>query len=133
MYRSISAFGHIGCKLNLRHPSPQLFETEHRHTPMIIIEITNVKELVRDRRGWFSANVGPYFTDLEARVEQEVIDEILAVFEARGVKANIASVGGVNMRSIHLAGEGRVQHTVVVEVEQAGELGEEEDGAEQGI
>jgi len=82
---------------------------------MIIIEITNVKEVVRAQRGWFSANVGPYFTDLEARVEQEVIDEILATFEARGVKANIVSASGIHMRSIHLAEEGWVQLTVAEE------------------
>ncbi len=82
---------------------------------MIIIEITNVKEVVRNQRGWISANVGPYFTDLEARVEQEVIDEILATFEARGVKANIVSASGIHLSSIHLAEEGWVQHTVVEE------------------
>ena len=95
---------------------------------MIIIEITNVKEVVRAQRGWFSANVGPYFTDLEARVEQEVIDEILVTFEARGVKANIVSASGIHMRSIHLAEEGWVQHTVVGE--QEGDLGEETGGIE---
>jgi len=79
---------------------------------MIFIEITNIKEIVREERGWISANVGPYFTDLEARVEQEVIAEILANFEARGVKTNISSASGIHMRSIDFAVKGLVQHRV---------------------
>ena len=80
---------------------------------MIFIEITNIKEIVREERGWLSATVGPYVTDLEARVEQEVIAELLANFEARGLKANISNVSGVEMGRIQLAAKDLVHHAVV--------------------
>lgn len=75
---------------------------------MIFIEITNIKEIVRRERGWISAKVGPYVTDLEARVEQEIVDEIVASFAERGVEATITSASGIDMSSIQL--EGLVQH-----------------------
>jgi hypothetical protein len=80
---------------------------------MIFIEITNTKEIVRRERGWLSAKVGPYVTDLEGRVEKEIVGEILASFEARGVKATVSSASGINMSSIQV--EGLVQHALVEE------------------
>ena len=80
---------------------------------MIFIEITNIKEIVKRERGWISANVGPYVTDLEARVEKEIVDEILASFEARGIDATITSASGINMRRIQI--EDLVHHALVGE------------------
>ncbi len=67
---------------------------------MILIEITNVKDLVKDERGWLTAHVGGYLTDLEAKVEAQVITQLQAGFAERGLETNIASVAGMKMRDV---------------------------------
>ena len=53
--------------------------------------------------------------DLEARVEKEIVAELLSNFEARGVQANISSASGIEMHSIDLIVNGMAQHRVVEE------------------
>ena len=56
---------------------------------MITIKIINIKELVEQQRGWLVAKMGSLFTDLEAKVETIIIEEIEDTFKKKGVKAII--------------------------------------------
>ncbi len=66
---------------------------------MIIIEITNINEIVRNKSNWLAGRIGPYVSDVEARVEQEIVAEIINHLQTEGVHANVISVGGVRLRS----------------------------------
>lgn len=66
---------------------------------MILIEITNIHEIVRRERGLIAAKLGPYVRDVEGEVEQSVIAELKAAFAARGIEANIVSMRGAKLRS----------------------------------
>lgn len=59
---------------------------------MITIRITNVKEIVRQRKGRFVAALGGLVADLEAVVEEEVIKQIRTALEEAGVQAIIEHV-----------------------------------------
>lgn len=65
---------------------------------MIVIEITNVQEIVRRERGLLAAKLGPFLADLEAEVERNVISELRAAFEEQGIEANVVSLRGVKLR-----------------------------------
>lgn len=65
---------------------------------MITIEITNLDELVKEHRGPLSAIIGKLVTDVEGEVEKIIINELRAEFEKRGIKANLASIGGISLR-----------------------------------
>ena len=67
---------------------------------MIVIELTNVKDLVSNERGWLTAQVGAVVTDLEAKVEAQVIEQMKKRFGERGIEANIASVAGMKMSDV---------------------------------
>jgi len=67
---------------------------------MIVIELTNVKDLVSNERGWITAQVGAVVTDLEAKVEAQVIEQLKKSFGERGMEANIASVAGMKMSDV---------------------------------
>lgn len=71
---------------------------------MILIEITNVKDLVQDERGWLTAQLGGYLTDLEAKVEAQVIAQLQERFAERGLETNIASVAGMKLRDVEANG-----------------------------
>ena len=71
---------------------------------MILIEITNVKDLVKDERGWLTAQLGSYLTDLEAKVEAQVIAQLQQGLADRGLETNIASVAGMKMRDVERRG-----------------------------
>lgn len=71
---------------------------------MILIEITNVKDLVQDERGWLTAQLGGYLTDLEAKVEAQVIAQLQEQFAERGLETNIASVAGMKLRDVEANG-----------------------------
>ncbi len=72
---------------------------------MIIIEITNINELVRSNSNWLAGRIGPYVSDVEARGEQEVMAEIISHLQAEGMHANIINVGGVHLRSVDVVGQ----------------------------
>lgn len=54
---------------------------------MITIKITNVQDVVEKQKGWFVANVVGAFIDLEARVEDKVIEKLREALAADGVEA----------------------------------------------
>jgi len=56
---------------------------------MITIKVTNVDDVVEKQKGWFVANVVGAFVDLEARVEEVVIEKLRAALAAEGVDAVI--------------------------------------------
>jgi hypothetical protein len=64
---------------------------------MIVIEITNTKDLVQNQKGWLTAQIGSLVTDLEAKVEAQIIEQLQESFAENGVRANIASVAGMTM------------------------------------
>lgn len=60
---------------------------------MITIKITNVEDVVEKQKGWFVANVVGALVDLEARVEEVVIEKLRAALAAEGVQAVIEQRG----------------------------------------
>jgi len=56
---------------------------------MITIKITNVEDVVEKNKGWFVANVVGAFVDLEARVEDIIIEKLRASLVSEGVHAVI--------------------------------------------
>ncbi len=59
---------------------------------MITIKIKNVREIVAKERGQLVARLGWLFTDLERKVEEEVIQQIKAAFDEREIEADISIV-----------------------------------------
>ena len=64
---------------------------------VIVIEITNVDELVKRKKGRIASIIGPLITDVEAEVEKAVIEQIKEAFGSEGVEAKIASVRGLRL------------------------------------
>jgi hypothetical protein len=56
---------------------------------MITIKIANVQDVVEQQKGWFVANVVGAFVDLEARVEEIVIEKLRAALAREGIEAVI--------------------------------------------
>jgi hypothetical protein len=56
---------------------------------MITISITNVQDIVEKQKGWVVANVVGAFVDLEAKVEEVVIEKLREALAAEGVTAVI--------------------------------------------
>jgi len=54
---------------------------------MITIRIINVADVVEREKGWFASNIGGIFVDLEASVEEKVIEEIRETFRLRRIEA----------------------------------------------
>lgn len=69
---------------------------------MILIEVTNIDELVRKNKGRVASVIGPFVTDVEAEVEKVIIEQLKEAFAKDGVQAKIVSVGGVSLRSFNL-------------------------------
>lgn len=72
---------------------------------MILIEVTNVDELVRKNKGRIASMIGPWLTDVEAEVEKIIIEQIKAQFAEEGVRAHIGSIGGLHFRHLNLDAE----------------------------
>lgn len=60
-----------------------------RQLRMITITITNASDVVEKQKGWFVANVVGAFVDLEARVEEVVIEKLRESLAREGVEAVI--------------------------------------------
>jgi hypothetical protein len=60
---------------------------------MITIQITNAEDVVEKQKGWFVANVVGAFVDLEAKVEEIVIERLRAQLAREGVEAIITRSG----------------------------------------
>ncbi len=56
---------------------------------MITIKLTNVEDVVQKQKGWFVANVVGAFVDLEARVEDIVIEKLRESLAREGIEAVI--------------------------------------------
>jgi len=68
---------------------------------MILIEVTNVDELVRKNKGRVASVIGPWLTDVESEVEKVVIEQLKRAFAKDGVQANIVSIGGLKLRHLN--------------------------------
>jgi hypothetical protein len=56
---------------------------------MIMIKISNVEEIVEQKKGWFVANVVGAVVDLEPKVEDVIIEKLKASFAEQGIVAVI--------------------------------------------
>ena len=56
---------------------------------MIMIKISNVDEIVEQKKGWFVANVVGAVVDLEPKVEDVIIEKLKQSFAEQGIVAVI--------------------------------------------
>ena len=61
---------------------------------MLIIEVTNSRDLVRQRIGRLGARLIGRVVDAEAQVEKALIQELETAFKEFGIEARIVSVQG---------------------------------------
>ena len=59
---------------------------------MITIKISNAREVVLAKKGWFVANIAGAIVDLEAEVEAVVMERLRATLAAEGVEATVERV-----------------------------------------
>jgi len=85
---------------------------------VILIEITNVDELVKQKKGRIASIIGPLITDVEAEVEKVIIEQIKEAFAGEGVKAKIASVSGLNFNDFVFDADGEVEAAGAEDVEE---------------
>ena len=64
---------------------------------MLIIEVTNAREVVRQRIGKLGSRLIGKVVDAEAQVEKALIQELENAFREFGIEARIASVDGPQM------------------------------------
>ena len=64
---------------------------------MLIIEVTNAREVVRRRMGRLGARLLGKVVDAEAQVEKALIQELETAFRDFGIEARIYSVDGPQM------------------------------------
>lgn len=72
----------------------------------MIIEVTNAREVVRQRVGRLGERLIGKVVDPEAHVEKELIKEMEIAFQEFGIEARILSVDGIKMdgrKSIELS------------------------------
>ncbi len=63
---------------------------------MLIIQVTNVREVMRKRLGSLGERIIGKVLDSEAEVEKALIQEMEAAFQEFGIEAKIVSVKGPN-------------------------------------
>ena len=64
---------------------------------MLIIEVTNAREVVRQRIGRLGERLMGKVVDAEAQVEKALIQEMEAAFQEFGIEARILSVNGLEL------------------------------------
>ena len=64
---------------------------------MLIIEVTNAKEVVRKRIGRLGGRLIGTVVDAEAQVEKALINELESAFKDFGIEARILSIDGPQM------------------------------------
>ena len=64
---------------------------------MLVIEITNAREVVRQRIGKLGGRLIGKVVDAEAQVEKALIQELETAFKEFGIEARIFSVDGPQM------------------------------------
>ena len=69
---------------------------------MLIIEVTNAREVMRKRIGRLGERLIGKVVDAEAEVEKALIQEMETAFQEFGIKARIVSVQGPELIDKHL-------------------------------
>ena len=64
---------------------------------MLLIEVTNAREVVRQRMGRLGGRLIGRVVDAEAQVEKVLMQELENAFREFGIEARIFSVGGPQM------------------------------------
>lgn len=64
---------------------------------MLVIEVTNARDVVRKRMGRLSGRLIGKVVDAEAQVEKALIQELETAFKEFGIEARIFSVDGPQM------------------------------------
>lgn len=64
---------------------------------MLVIEVTNAREVVRQRIGRLGGRLIGKVVDAEAQVEKALIQELDSAFREFGIEARIFSIGGPQM------------------------------------
>ena len=64
---------------------------------MLLIEITNAREVISQRIGRLGSRLIGKVVDAEAQVEKALIQELEAAFREFGIEARIASVEGAQL------------------------------------
>ncbi len=64
---------------------------------LLIIEVTNAREVVRQRIGRLGERLIGKVVDSDAQVEKELIKEMEIAFQEFGIEARILSVNGIQM------------------------------------
>jgi len=65
--------------------------------PVLLIEVTNARQVVRQRMGKLGGRLIGRVVDAEAQVEKVLIQELENAFREFGIEARIFSVGGPQM------------------------------------
>ncbi len=84
---------------------------------MLIIEVTNAREVMRQRIGRLGERLIGKMVDAEAQVEKALIQEMETAFQDFGIEARIVSVQGpqlVGYNSIELPIQVREQREVLL-------------------
>ena len=68
---------------------------------MLIIEVTNAREVVRQRIGRLGERLIGKVVDAEAQVEKELIKEMEIAFQEFGIEARILSVDSLRLDDSH--------------------------------
>lgn len=71
--------------------------TLHRLGSVLIIEVTNARDVVRQRIGKLGSRLIGKVVDAEAQVEKALIHELESAFRDYGIEARIVSVDGPMM------------------------------------
>ena len=64
---------------------------------MLIVEVTNAREVMRKRIGRLGERLIGQLVDSEEQVEKALIQEMETAFKEFGIEARIVSVGGLQM------------------------------------
>ena len=86
-------------------------------TRVLIIEVTNAREVVRQRIGRLGERLIGKVVDPEAQVEKALIQELDTAFREFGIEARIVSVQGpqlVGRQQLELPIQGRDDRTVTL-------------------
>ena len=78
------------------NPSAAILE-DRRWRRMLVIEVTNAREVVRKRVGRLGERLLGTVVDAEAQVERALLQELETAFREFGIQARIYSVEGMQM------------------------------------
>ena len=87
---------------------------------MLIIKVTNARDVVRQRVGRLGERLIGKVVDAEAQVEKELIKEMETAFQEFGIEAKILSVNGLNLdvsNSLEVSLEVRAERDVYIKDE----------------